>query len=600
MARVAEDKLLPAHPPFNSHRALPMDVHGVCDKTKITGRVVAWAVCAFTWKDGVPLQANASPSPGSAPVSKRRPKVKRGGQSLVGRGHIPLSSSMLKSLGPAPNAVADAACGEAVRAALDALPPWDPEEADDLTREVSQYLQRKVEVLLTSSERPPWEVGEVTPPKKKPLVSSKATKRQQNQHRPAANGGPNKRDRIRAMVATGPSQEEQSGQAVGDESSSSSRSTSSESEWETWVTIRVGFDVESPAQALLEACRLRSRMGALCTIREPDGVTLDLSDPVRDQISDGVLRLIAEAAPGRAAASTSPPGEEESSVASGAAAQPCPAQPVPMEGSEAAKEPASASSAGPVEAPPAGEAVKTEDEGARKPLLSDDCCTCYACNISVRYKEMTQIRRPSKSFVPVALSRRTKRSLIRELCCIVYLARYKSITQQHRSLVAKKAQLQLRADKIKAQFEKAVQDLADVSKEIEQAEGHLVKVQTQVQDQLKEAEPPKVQDLQGLLKNAGVTLTDDQHVALSAYIQTMTQPKIDEEMLDLGEGVAQVWPQLSEAALTGPRYFPVDFEPWEEGESGVIQEGDRAKVEEMVCKASEYLVPGTDHNLAGL
>ena len=110
---------------------------------------------------------------------------------------------MLKSLGPAPNAVADAACGEAVRAALDALPPWDPEEADDLTREVSQYLQRKVEVLLTSSERPPWEVGEVTPPKKKPLVSSKATKRQQNQHRPAANGGPNKRDRIRAMVATG-------------------------------------------------------------------------------------------------------------------------------------------------------------------------------------------------------------------------------------------------------------------------------------------------------------------------------------------------------------------------------------------------------------
>ncbi|OLP75045.1 hypothetical protein AK812_SmicGene45231 [Symbiodinium microadriaticum] len=117
-----------------------------------------------------------------------------------------------------------------------------------------------------------------------------------------------------------------------------------------------------------------------------------------------------------------------------------------------------------------------------------------------------------------------------------YLARYKSITQQHRGLVAKKAQLQLRADKIKAQFEKLVQDLADVSKEIEQAEGHLVTVQTHVQTQLKEAEPPKVQDLQGLLKNAGVSLSDDQHVALSAYIQTMIQPKIDEEMLDLGEG----------------------------------------------------------------
>ena len=43
------------------------------------------------------------------------------------------------------------------------------------------------------------------------------------------------------------------------------------------VTIRVGFDVDSPAQALLEACRLRSRMGALSILREPDGVTLDLS-----------------------------------------------------------------------------------------------------------------------------------------------------------------------------------------------------------------------------------------------------------------------------------------------------------------------------------
>ena len=53
----------------------------------------------------------------------------------------------------------------------------------------------------------------------------------------------------------------------------------------------------------------------------------------------------------------------------------------------AVKEQATAS-AGPVEAPPSGVAAKKEDEGARKPLLSDDCCTCYACNISVPYKEM--------------------------------------------------------------------------------------------------------------------------------------------------------------------------------------------------------------------
>ncbi|CAE7877739.1 unnamed protein product, partial [Symbiodinium necroappetens] len=58
------------------------------------------------------------------------------------------------------NEAADTACGEAVKEALSALPPWDPGEADDLTREVSQHLQRKAEVLLTSSERPPWEEGE--------------------------------------------------------------------------------------------------------------------------------------------------------------------------------------------------------------------------------------------------------------------------------------------------------------------------------------------------------------------------------------------------------------------------------------------------------
>ena len=47
---------------------------------------------------------------------------------------------------------------------------WDFGEADDLTREVSQYLQRKAEVLLTSSERPPWEDGEEAPPKRKVVL----------------------------------------------------------------------------------------------------------------------------------------------------------------------------------------------------------------------------------------------------------------------------------------------------------------------------------------------------------------------------------------------------------------------------------------------
>ena len=52
-------------------------------------------------------------------------------------------------------------------------------------------------------------------------------------------------------------------------------------------------------------------------------------------------------------------------------------------------------------------------------------------------------------------------------------------------------------------------------------------------------------------------------------------------------GVAKVWPQLSEAALTGPLYFPVDFDPWEVGEPGVIQQGDLVKEEELESKESD-------------
>ena len=67
----------------------------------------------------------------------------------------------------------------------------------------------------------------------------------------------------------------------------------------------MGFDAEAPAQALLEACRARSRMNALSTLREPDGLTLELSEPVNEQISDGVVRLVAEATADRATASSS-------------------------------------------------------------------------------------------------------------------------------------------------------------------------------------------------------------------------------------------------------------------------------------------------------
>ena len=119
-----------------------------------------------------------------------------------------------------------------------------------------------------------------------------------------------------------------------------------------------------------------------------------------------------------------------------------------------------------------------------------------------------------------------------------YLASYKSITQVHRNLVARKVRLQEKADRLKTQFEKAIKDVAEVSKEIEKAEENLGKVQSQVQEQLKNVEPPeahKVHDLQDLLKNAGVVLTDQQKIDLSAYLQTR-QESLEEDSHAFGFG----------------------------------------------------------------
>ena len=46
------------------------------------------------------------------------------------------------------------------------------------------------------------------------------------------------------------------------------------------LSVRVAFDVASPARALLEACRRRSKYSGLSRLREHDGITLDLDEPV--------------------------------------------------------------------------------------------------------------------------------------------------------------------------------------------------------------------------------------------------------------------------------------------------------------------------------
>ncbi|CAE7617054.1 hypothetical protein AK812_SmicGene43458 [Symbiodinium microadriaticum] len=360
------------------------------------------------------------------------------------------------------NAAADTACGEAAKEALAALPPWNAEEADDLTRDVSQYLQRKAEVLLTSSERrPPWEEEDEAPPSKKKVIASTAvSKRQPNQNRPAAKDlvlrtlGPaalQPQGRLpRKLLGTtsqapaavvqapvtrsrrqgwGPPPALPEGQEMSAWSRRQVRKTTavktrvkppdgdtdaSNGEEEGEVTSPAEASREAPPQVGADpppvpppgtgdsirrfdiscrdgasrACQLRSKMSSLNFIREHDGVVLDLEDTVREQLADGVRRLVAEAVPGKPLASTSPSKDEEPKEEEGAASQPPPAEPQVPCSSEAAGEQASASSAGPTEGPARAEAVKKEDEGTRKPLLSDDCRTCYACNISVPYKEM--------------------------------------------------------------------------------------------------------------------------------------------------------------------------------------------------------------------
>ena len=130
-------------------------------------------------------------------------------------------------------------------------------------------------------------------------------------------------------------------------------------------------------------------MSSLNSIREHDGIVLELEATVNAQLAAGVRRLVAEAVPVKPSDSTSPPKDEGPLEGEGLAVKPPLAEPQePHIGSEAAGEQASASSEGQRADPAGTEAVKKEDEGARKPLLSDDCCTCYACNISVPYKEM--------------------------------------------------------------------------------------------------------------------------------------------------------------------------------------------------------------------
>ena len=63
--------------------------------------------------------------------------------------------------------------------------------------------------------------------------------------------------------------------------------------------------------------------------------------------------------------------------------------------------------------------------------------------------------------------------------------------------MARKGMLQAKADRTKAEFEKAVQDLASVSQAIEKQTEAVVQVQEEVRRKVADQEQPRIQDLTG-------------------------------------------------------------------------------------------------------
>ena len=105
------------------------------------------------------------------------------------------------------NEAADTLCKQAAARAATQTAPWCPDEADELVREVTQFLQHRAAVLLKSQERPPWDLQSeaATPRRTKALKPQQGPKERppQRQNRPAADGGLNKKERILLLVTEG-------------------------------------------------------------------------------------------------------------------------------------------------------------------------------------------------------------------------------------------------------------------------------------------------------------------------------------------------------------------------------------------------------------
>ena len=93
---------------------------------------------------------------------------------------------------------------------------------------------------------------------------------------------------------------------------------------------------------------------------------------------------------------------------------------------------------------------------------------------------------------------------------------YKMATVELRTLVEKKGKLQAKAHRAKAEFEKAVQELAAVSQAIEQQTESVAQAQEEVRRKVADQEQPRIQDFTGILRAVGVELTEAQQSAVFA------------------------------------------------------------------------------------
>ena len=97
---------------------------------------------------------------------------------------------------------------------------------------------------------------------------------------------------------------------------------------------------------------------------------------------------------------------------------------------------------------------------------------------------------------------------------------YKRVTAWHRSLFAKKVKLQAKTESIKKQFEAAVDQLTEVSSKIEEAEAQIERAHARVKEKVNEPKQPKLTAITGLLKEAGIDLSQEQTGALDKWLAT--------------------------------------------------------------------------------